>query len=123
MTEKASDLIGRDFAMEARALTEGWNVPPAVRKKIVSRLIEKLMDENTSIRDLDRIDRILARNTRLKLEIEKMILDLEAEKEAAVQVNVQVNNSNNTVAYFREALSAPRPVVTREELQRLAHEE
>lgn len=119
MTKEAGTLIGREFAMEARALMEGWEVPPQMRTKILARIAQTLLDPNTSVRDLDRIDRILARNTRLKLEIEKMILDLEADREASTTVNVQVNT--NSIAYLREARNR-KPVIDDEYIARLVDE-
>lgn len=112
-------LIGRKDRMELRALMEGWDLPPEARKALLNKILRALANpETTSIRDLERIDRIFCRNTKLQLEIEQLIAEEDAAKNN-VSVNVAVG-ANQTIAYLREARSAPRPVIDDEEIRRVA---
>lgn len=109
-------LIGRQTRIELRALTEGWDVPQEVRRAILARIVDKLRDPTTTIRDLDRINRMLVSNARLRLDIERLIAELDGETQAGTSVNIQINNP---VAHARETL-AGNPVIGNAEIARIA---
>lgn len=62
------ELIGRSTRMEARAIVEGWEMPPQMRRAILAKFGRKLQNPEIKTRELATINRALMQIERVRMQ-------------------------------------------------------
>jgi hypothetical protein len=96
-------LIGRELTMLCRAVTEGWDIPQEMRKKVVSHFQHVIDDPEATHREKDRASKGLIAVEKLRMDAIKTAKSI-VDEAPTVVINNNVG-SRDTLAEFVNEMS------------------